>query len=196
MRSGRTALAAALLGVALSGCAGSGTGPNGVDDPGPAQIADRWTSCAEAAPQAGTVLPAPPAPDGSASPAPEGLVSPTPTEPAVGRIDPAFTPVAAVLCGREFRPGPGGGQEQVATERRADEIASLVAALRLPDQRADRDVACTLDLLVPPWLALLDEQGRWLRPYLPMDSCRKPRAEVRAALDGLRLTTAALLGPI
>src|SRR6185312_2757711 len=111
-------------------------------------------------------------------------------EPTIGRIDPAFVPVAAVLCGREVRPRAGGGREQVATERRADEIAALLAALRLPDQGRGRgEFACTLDLLVPPWLALLDDRGRWLRPYLPTDSCGKPRPEVRAALDGLRLTT-------
>ncbi|MFF5181448.1 hypothetical protein ACFY2Q_25750 [Micromonospora sp. NPDC000316] len=197
MRSGRTALTVALLGVALSGCVGSGTSPNAQDDPGPAQIVERWTSCAEAAPHAGTMPIAPPAPGRSASPAPRGLASPAPQgsaspaldAPAVGRIDSAFTPVTAVLCGGEIRPRPGGGREQVATERRADEIGSLTAALRLPDQRADGEAVCTLDLLVPPWLALLDDRGRWLRPYLPADSCGKPRREVRAALDGLRLTT-------
>ncbi|MEV4659804.1 hypothetical protein [Micromonospora sp. NPDC049301] len=179
MRSGRTALAVALL--ALGGCAGGSVGPEVGDEPGPARIVEKWTSCAEAAPRAGAgvVLPAP---DG-AEPAPTG------DDPAIGRIDPAFTPVAAVICGRETRPRPGGGAEQVATERRADDIAALVAALRLPNRRTYGEIACTLDMVVPPWLALLDERGRWLRPYLPTDVCGKPRAEVRAALDGLRLTT-------
>ncbi|MFD6566616.1 hypothetical protein [Micromonospora profundi] len=114
-----------------------------------------------------------------------------PDEPAAGSIDPAFRAVAVVLCGQEIRPGPAGGTEQVATERRADDIDSLLAALRLPDQRGDEEVACTLDLVIPPWVALLDQQGRWLRPHLPVDACTKPRPEVRAALDGLRLTTVA-----
>ncbi|KOX10889.1 hypothetical protein ADK66_06870 [Micromonospora sp. NRRL B-16802] len=183
MRSRATIVAAALLGAVLSGCAGTDTGPDGVDTPGPAQIVDKWTSCAEDAPHAGAVLPAPPPPGGSASPVPD--------EPAAGRIDPAFTPVTAVLCGQQIRPGPAGGTEQVATERRADDIDSLLAALRLPDQRGDEEVACTLDLVIPPWVALLDQQGRWLRPHLPVDGCTKPRPEVRAALDGLRLTTVA-----
>ncbi|MDG4756384.1 hypothetical protein [Micromonospora sp. WMMD710] len=173
MRPGGTVLVAAVLGMALGGCAGSATGP--ADEPGPARIVDRWTSCAQAAPQADAVLLTPPAAARD--------------EPESGRIDPAFTPVAVVLCGREIRPRPGGGQEQVATERRADEIGALVDALRLPTQRADGEIACTLDMIVPPWLALLDERGRWLRPYLPTDVCGKPRPEVRAALDGLRLTT-------
>ncbi|MCF0092235.1 hypothetical protein [Micromonospora sp. MH99] len=186
MRSGGTTLAAALLGVGLcglvlSGCAGPVNTPN---DPGPAEIVGKWTSCAEVAPQAGVVLPVPPGSGGPAAPTPAG------TEPKIGRIDAAFVPVAAVLCGREVRPRAGGGREQVATERRADEIGALVTALRLPDQGRGRgEVACTLDLLIPPWLALLDDRGRWLRPYLPTDSCGKPRPQVRAALDGLRLTT-------
>ncbi|MBQ0901907.1 hypothetical protein [Micromonospora sp. U21] len=181
MRSGGMVLAVALLGVALGGCAGRGAGPGVGDDPGPARIVEKWTSCAEAAPRAGASIVLP-APDG-AEPVPTG------DDPAIGRIDPAFTPVAAVLCGREIRPRPGGGEEQVATERRADEIAVLVAALRLPDRRPDGEIACTADMVIPPWLALLDDRGRWLRPYLPADACGKPRAEVRAALDGLRLTT-------
>ncbi|WP_089019319.1 hypothetical protein [Micromonospora coriariae] len=179
-----------LLGVALVGCAGRDTGRGAGDDPGPARIMGKWTSCAEAAPRAGAgvVLPAP----DSAEPVP------TAEDPAIGRIDPAFTPVAVVLCGREIRPRPGGGAEQVVTERRADEIGALVGALRLPDRRPDGEIICTADMVVPPWLALLDERGRWLRPYLPTDVCGKPRAEVRAALDGLRLTTvdSRTVGPV
>ncbi|MGQ5262725.1 hypothetical protein ACTWLT_18460 [Micromonospora sp. ZYX-F-536] len=171
VRSVRTVLVTALVGAALGGCAGRDGGPAVTDDPGPARIVEKWTSCAEAAPRSAEL------------PAPEG------DDPAVGRIDPAFTPVAAVVCGREIQPRPGGGRDQVATERRAEEIAPLVAALRLPDKRADGEIACTLDMVVPPWLALLDERGRWLRPYLPTDECRKPRAEVLEALGALPLTT-------
>ncbi|CCH20901.1 hypothetical protein [Micromonospora lupini] len=191
MRSGGTTLAAALLGMglcglALSGCAGPANSPR---DPGPAEIVEKWTSCAESAPRAGVVLPVPPGSAGPSAASPGGA-TPAGVEPKIGRIAPAFVPVAAVLCGREVRPGAGGGREQVATERRADEIGALVAALRLSDQvRGRGEVACTADLVIPPWLALLDDQGRWLRPYVPTDVCGKPRPEVRAALDGLRLTT-------
>ncbi|MEU4401242.1 hypothetical protein [Micromonospora orduensis] len=183
MPKGRNVLVVALLGVALSGCGEAVDGP--VDEPGPAGIAESWTSCAEAAPQAGAELPVPPGATSSPVPA-----ASTPNAPEIGRIDPAFTPVTAVLCGREIRPRPGGGQEQVATERHADEIDALIEALRLPDQRRPKgEFACTLDMIIPPWLALLDDRGRWLRPYLPTDACGKPRVEVRTALDGLRLTT-------
>ncbi|MEU8425165.1 hypothetical protein AB0C15_30265 [Micromonospora sp. NPDC048835] len=173
MRSSRTVLAVALLGMALGGCGGTEIGPDGAAEPAPAQIVDGWTSCTREAPGAGEMVPSSPAVD----------------EPTTGRIDPAFTPVAAVVCGREIRPGPNGGQEQVATERRANEIAALLTALRLPDEEADGKVACTLDLVIPPWLALLDDRERWLRPHIPTDSCDKPRAEVIAALAGPQWTT-------
>ncbi|RZT80668.1 hypothetical protein EV382_3926 [Micromonospora violae] len=175
MRASRTVLAVTLLGLALGGCGGTEIGPGGADQPAPAQIVDGWTSCAKDAPRAGDIIPIP-------SP-------PTANEPTIGRIDPAFTPVAALTCGREVRPGRNGGHEQIATERRADEIAPLLAALRLPNEQADGDTACTLDMVIPPWLALLDDRGRWLRPYLPTDSCGKPRPEVTAALAGPQWTT-------
>ncbi|MBM0277426.1 hypothetical protein [Micromonospora tarensis] len=179
MRSSRTALAVVLLGVALGGCGGTNNESGVAEEPGPAQIVDGWTSCAKAAPRAGEMI-AVPRPQTSAPAVPE---------PRIGRVDPGFTPVAAVLCGREIRPGPNGGQEQLATERRAQDIAALLAALRLPNQQVEGEVACTLDMVIPPWLALVDDRGRWLRPYLPTDSCGKPRAEVTAALAGPRWTT-------
>ncbi|MGC4839293.1 hypothetical protein ACLQ3D_32790 [Micromonospora vinacea] len=179
MRSSRTVLAVALLGMALGGCGGTEIGPDRADDAAPAQIVDGWTSCAKQAPQAGEVLSAPKA---ETSP-------PATKEPTIGRIDPTFTPAAAVICGREIRPGPNGGQEQIATERRAEEIAPLLTALRLPSEQADEEVACTLEMVVPPWLALVDDRGRWLRPHIPTDSCDKPRTEVINALTGPRWTT-------
>ncbi|MGC4867991.1 hypothetical protein ACLQ3B_21455 [Micromonospora sp. DT53] len=176
MRSSRTVLAVALLGVALSGCGGTGAGPEGgAGEPAPAQIVDRWISCAKDAPRAGEMIM-------EASPS-------AVNEPTIGRIDPTFTPVAAVTCGREIRPGPNGGQEQVATERRAEAIAPLLTALRLPSEQAGGEVACTLEMLVPPWLALLDDRGRWLRPHIPTGSCGKPRAEVITALAEPQWTT-------
>ncbi|WP_327027862.1 hypothetical protein OG989_19065 [Micromonospora sp. NBC_01740] len=40
-----------------------------------------------------------------------------------------------------------------------------------------------------PNLLLLDAQGRWIRPGLPTDNCRKPRPEVPEAVRALRLTS-------
>ncbi|MEU7846634.1 hypothetical protein AB0B69_04425 [Micromonospora parva] len=179
MRSSRTVLAVALLGMALSGCGGTENGPGEAAEPAPAQIVDKWTSCAKDAPGAGRTITVP---GTQTSP-------PASKEPTAGRIDPTFTPVAAVICGRQTWPGRRGGQQQVATERRAEEIAPLLAALRLPSEPNGGKVACTLDMVVPPWLALLDDRGRWLRPQIPTDACGKPRREVIAALAGPQWST-------
>jgi hypothetical protein len=96
------------------------------------------------------------------------------------RLDDSFQPVAAVVC-------PVSPQLQAGVESRATEVTALVAALRLPDERRTAD-ACTLELYQPPFLALLDAQGRWVQPGLPGDACGKVRIEVREALDDLRLT--------
>ncbi|MER7890773.1 hypothetical protein ABTX15_13200 [Micromonospora sp. NPDC094482] len=167
---GWAAAAIAVVGVAIAGCVPSGSPGPPTRDGGPPRIVERWTSCAAAAPEVGAGRPVP----GAAAGLP--------------LLDDTFTPVAAVLCGQEARQRPGGGHDLVVTERRADEVTALVAALRLPDEPPSRG-ACTADLVLPPWLALLDERGRWLRPGIPADGCGKPRVEVRAALDGLRLST-------
>jgi hypothetical protein len=36
--------------------------------------------------------------------------------------------------------------------------------------------------VLAPWLALVDSEGRWIRPGVPVDACRKPRKEFRDAL--------------
>jgi hypothetical protein len=46
----------------------------------------------------------------------------------------------------------------------------------------------TADLVLAPYLVLLDVRGRWVRPGVPVDECGKPRTEVRAAIQRLRLT--------
>jgi hypothetical protein len=108
--------------------------------------------------------------------------------PALPRLDDNFQPVSAVLCLTAPRQRATGGTDLVATEKRADDVAALVAALRLPDEEPTTG-ACTMELITVPWLALLDADGRWIRPGVPVDSCRKPRIEVRTALDRLRTTT-------
>ncbi|MFI6782969.1 hypothetical protein [Micromonospora sp. NPDC050276] len=179
MRLSRTVLAVALLGVALVGCNDTDQVPRTPVGPYPADIVAGWTSCAEDAPRAGEIISVPST----------GTPPPPADYPRAGFIDPGFTPVAAVICGREIRPGPNGGHEQIATERLAKDIAPLLTALRLPSQETGGNVACTLDMVVPPWLALVDDRLRWLRPSLPTDSCGKPRAEVIAALAGPQWTT-------
>lgn len=106
---------------------------------------------------------------------------------ALPRLDDTFVPAAAIVCGEQPERRADGGQDMVATESRADDVAALVAALRLPDAPTTKG-SCTLDMPGVPWFAVLDAQGRWVRPGLPLDECGKIRIEVRDAVAGLKLT--------
>jgi hypothetical protein len=174
---GGSALAVAMA-VAL-GAGGMQVVTGGKDAP-PNRTADdsggegRWTSCAEAAPEMARLGPMATAGDVAALP----------------RLDGDFTPTAVVICGREPQRRADGGQDLVATERRSDDVAALVTALRLQDDPSDA-VMCTTEASVLPWLALIDADGRWMRPRIPVGVCGKPRPEVSEALAALQLTTVA-----
>jgi len=99
-----------------------------------------------------------------------------------------FAPVAVVICGTSPRPAPSGGEDMVAGEQRSESVEALTAALRLPSERRSSG-ACTAMLVQAPWFALLDAQGRWVRPGVPVNSCGQPRREVLDAFDALPLTT-------
>jgi hypothetical protein len=157
------------LGFALSALAACGAP---VESAGPADgaavVHPRWTSCAEEAPVGADLLP-----DASAAADLPPLAA-------------DFVAVAAIVCRKGPEQRPGGGTDLLATESRADDVAALVDALRLPTEpRAGG--ACTLDLPFVDWFALLDAQGRWVRPGVPTDGCGKPRIEVREALRALTL---------
>lgn len=152
--------------------------------PGPPRIHPRWRAC----------------PDESAA----SDVSHFSTLP---RLADTFRPVAAVRCGGGPQRRPDGGMDAVAFEDRADDVAALLAALRLPDEPplhqpsgndGSPELVCTLNAVAAPWLALLDAQGRWVRPGIPHDACGKPRAEVTTAVENLRWTRVAtrVLGEI
>jgi hypothetical protein len=162
-----TGVLLALVFVA-GGCAGTAANEAAVAvrDGGPPAVHPRWESCA-AVPVEGTGL------DGGTDALP------------LPRLDDSFAPVAAVLCRTGPQRRPGGGEDWVAVEERAGDVAALVAALRLPDEERT-DGICTSDLVRPPWLVLLDARGRWIRPGVPVDGCGKPRREFRAAVEQLR----------
>ncbi|MEU4240053.1 hypothetical protein [Actinoplanes sp. NPDC026619] len=121
-------------------------------------------------------------------PAPDGMLFGGGWEavvlPALGGT---FRAVAAVICRSDSQPHPGGGSDLVAVEERATDIADLVTALRLPDQSM-RDCHGEFWAQYVPWLALLDAQGRWVRPGIPLAPCNAPRAEVSAAIARLPVT--------
>jgi hypothetical protein len=148
----------------VGGCAAAGP----ARDDGSPEIRPSWESCAAAGPRNANEL------GGSA----DALGLP--------RLDDNFTPVSAVLCRTVQLRRPGGGEDIEATEERADNVAALVSALKLPDEKLTNG-ACTADLVLVPFLALVDAGGRWIRPGVPTDSCGKPRIEVREALGQLQL---------
>ncbi|WP_143728448.1 hypothetical protein [Micromonospora cremea] len=98
-----------------------------------------------------------------------------------------FRPVSALVCAQEERDQPDGGRDRVEVESRIDDIGAIVRALRLPDQPRTAE-ACGDGSANPPWLVLLDQDGRWLRPGVPVDDCGLPRNEVLDAGKALRLT--------
>ncbi len=66
----------------------------------------------------------------------------------------------------------------------------LLSSLTVPDQEFDpRDnAACAASYTPPVYLLLIDAKNHAYRPHLPADPCQLPRAEVKAAIDGLRPT--------
>jgi hypothetical protein len=181
-RGGMALAVGAVLALGATGCAGqiNGAGPADTGalasaEPAPdprsstaPQIHPRWRSCAG---------------EPSLQP-PEGQND---VVPLLRDVD-SFRPVAAVMCGTEMQRRPDGGLNAIGVEDRADDVAVLVATLRLPDApepAEDGDSPariCTLEGHPRPPLVLLDSQGRWVRPEIPRDDCGKPRAEFTAAL--------------
>ncbi|MEH0971245.1 hypothetical protein V6U77_08955 [Micromonospora sp. CPCC 205546] len=134
----------------------------------------RWTSCAEAAPGMARL----------------GFMTPEDDAAALPRLDGDFAPTGVVICEREPQRRADGGEDLVLTERRGDDVAALVIALRLPDESSTAR-SCTLEMPMLPWLAVVDADGRWMRPRIPVGACGKLRPEVREALAALELTTVA-----
>ena len=172
-----TAGAAALLALFAGGCArvDSDTGgpvPAPVrSGPTTPTVNDRWESCDKAAPASA---------DSLFGDSQNALVLPL--------LDGGFAPISAVICRTGIQERPGGGTEMTFEEARADDLTALLPTLRLPDEAATAE-ACTADLPAVPWLALLDSDGRWIRPGVPIDACRKPRTEFRDAYEKLTTTT-------
>jgi hypothetical protein len=195
---GRGVAALAVIGVlplVAVGCAGqvSGTGvadaqPLASAEPAPdrrASAAPRinppWRSCAD---------------EPSMQPQDEGAGA-----VPLARLADTFHPVAALSCVHETQRRPDGGTDGIVVENRADDVAALLAALRLPgapppspEPSAGNEpppMPCTADAFISLGLVLLDEQGRWVRPDPPRNGCDKPIAEVDAAMGSLRWTPVA-----
>jgi hypothetical protein len=156
-----------LLTLLIAGCAGR-TGDSAQPLPSAAPVQDllpRWRSC-----------PDEPFPPDSGQNDPSRLP----------RLADTFHPVAAIICGIDIQSRPDGGTDVVATEERIDDVEALLTALRLPDE-PPREL-CPAIINGVPWLAMLDAEGHWVRPRVPLDGCVSPRAEVATVIDPSRRT--------
>ncbi|MET8264924.1 hypothetical protein ACWD8I_25330 [Micromonospora arida] len=173
---GSTALAVALaVGLGVGGARILTDGNRAPSMAGDSGGQGQWTSCVEAAPEMVR----------------RGFTVPTEEAAALPRLGDDFIPAAAVICGLE----QPVGEDVMVTEQRSDDgaaLAALVAALRLPDAPENPDFPCRANLEGAPWLALVDAEGRWIRPGIPLASCRNHLPDgFRTALWALPLTTVA-----
>ncbi|MEE6263873.1 hypothetical protein [Plantactinospora sonchi] len=209
-------LLAGVCTATLTGCAGSGGGDHGPPreqwpvPTEPAEVRTSWTSCAvEAFPpvkppkagpgdgtNSGTGPGAGTSPDtgpgngtGPEAGTRDGTLLPPPARDALTlpRLPENFVATTAVLCLQGPRTRPDRGEDLVHFEKRAENVDELVTALRLPDEPRTGD-PCPLNLVLVPWFAVLDAEGRWTRPGVPRNACGQPRGEVMRALDQLTLT--------
>ncbi|RZU46587.1 hypothetical protein EV385_6662 [Krasilnikovia cinnamomea] len=172
------ALAAGVLAVlAAAGCAT----PDQTTTPGQAQSPPIVTSVpAQHSPAPATALQVHPRWESCA--AELGGAGPDFSTVTRARLDSSFHPVSAILCTQQAETDSTGRKHITTHERHVDDIDALVAAQRLPDLPQTGDI-CTADAVMPPWIALVDGQGRWVHPAVPVTACDKPRVEVYTALD-------------
>jgi hypothetical protein len=180
------ALAAASIGLLISGCAGLPGGPltpRGGNDP--AEIVDGYDCLA---PNLDGWVDPPEFPgNGTPDEPAEPTEPPHPDAPPAGRVPEGFEPVVAVRCNlMDSLEDAQGRWSAVAAETLAGNLGPLLTALDQPDD-AQWLGPCTADMeLVPPlWLA--DATGRAIRVHYPVTGCGKTKPAVREALAGLTL---------
>ncbi|MBO3100600.1 hypothetical protein [Cellulomonas fengjieae] len=170
------AIALAVLTVALAGCAGQQS-----DDEPPAATPTAATSPA-ATPAAGVdcgtadVLDALEGGGGY----PDGAKAPPP-------LPADLDPIAVVWCRGEPVGSPDAVVQQVTFD---DGIAPVLEALAQPTETpGGADVMCTLDFEYKPVVFLVDDAGRSVRAYWPVDVCDKTLAGAGNLMAGLTPTS-------
>ena len=119
----------------------------------------------------------------------EGPLVPDGAAPTGEGVPADFVTSWVLRCRTDARDLPGQGTWMVRIAERADTSApELVDQLRRPSEPRSNG-ACTLELVVPPYFALVDSAGAAIRPAIPTDGCGKPRAEALKALEALPFRT-------
>ncbi|BCJ74486.1 hypothetical protein CS0771_40300 [Catellatospora sp. IY07-71] len=173
--AGSTFAVVLAVGLGFGGIRALGGGTTTVPALGASVDPSRWVSCEKTAPEQGLLR--------------YHLTADEAAE--LPRLDDGFVPVAVVLCGQEQQRRPDGGEDMMGVERRGEDVAAIVAALRLPDEPAATEGPCFAMISGAPWLAVIDADGRWTRPGIPLGRCRASRQEFTQALRALQTTTVA-----
>jgi hypothetical protein len=102
----------------------------------------------------------------------------------------SFAAVAVLRCVAGEQTIPGKGQWQTATLERADQnLAPLVAALRLPPVVRHPGIMCPALAMLPPQIALIGADGKTVVPRFPLGECGLIQPRVLTALAALHWQT-------
>jgi hypothetical protein len=184
MRALLTGLAGFVVLASLTGC---GT-PSGAAGPVPPVGPPKYvaTSCPTPTTEPEASTSAEPGTPASGEP---GVHAIGPIGGSGGAIPAGFRLAWVLACPVEIQNLPGRGDWWVQLTERADldpaQASALLAQLRQPSQPPRAGDICTMDLVEPPYYALVDDNGTAIEPAFPRDSCDKPMASVGKALDDL-----------
>lgn len=104
--------------------------------------------------------------------------------PDRGAVPDGFVTAWVLRCSVQVVDIRDGEMTPTVAERADTPADELVAALRKPSDPPSTG-ACTLELIVPPYLMLVDAGGRAVAPEIPNDACAKPRKDVLLAVEKL-----------
>jgi hypothetical protein len=98
----------------------------------------------------------------------------------------SFVPVAVIRCVTGYQIIPGKGQWETATLERADQgLATLLTALRRPNQVRPAGTFCSDLVELPPQFVLVGKDGQAIWPALPVTGCGLVQGELLGALAAL-----------
>ncbi len=98
----------------------------------------------------------------------------------------SFVPVAVIRCVTHYQMIPGKGQWETATLERADQnLATLLAALRRPNQTRPPGTVCSALVELPPQFVLVSKDGQAIWPAVPVTGCGLVQGQLLGALAAL-----------
>lgn len=98
----------------------------------------------------------------------------------------SFVPVAVIRCVTDYQMIPGKGQWETATLERADQnLATLLNALRRPDQTRPPGTVCSALVELPPQFVLVGKDGQAIWPAVPVTGCGLVQGQLLGALAAL-----------